>query len=132
MEDSTSSDRTTRGIRVQARSFYVPERSVPQDHYFFFAYLIKISNLGERSAQLLSREWLITDGNGETQRVEGPGVVGEQPLLGPGESFEYTSFCPLPTAVGAMEGSYTMLDAEREAFAVEIAPFTLAVPGSLN
>ena len=94
------SDTTTRGIRVQAQSFYDEVRSSPEESYYFFTYQVRISNVGTETAQLLSREWLITDGNGETQRVQGPGVVGEQPVLAPGEEFEYTSFCPLPTPVG--------------------------------
>ena len=89
------SDTTTRGIRVQVQSFYDEERSSPQDSYYFFAYQVTISNVGAETAQLVSREWIITDGNGDTQRVQGPGVVGEQPTLAPGEEFEYVSFCPL-------------------------------------
>ena len=126
------SDTTTRGIRVQAQSFYDEERSSPEDNYFFFAYQVTISNVGGERAQLLSREWIITDGNGETQRVQGPGVVGEQPVLAPGEAFEYTSFCPLSTPVGAMHGSYLMVLANGESFEAEIAPFSLAVPHAVN
>lgn len=126
------SDTTTNGIRVQVESFYVEERSEPQDAYFFFAYRITISNVGTEVAQLLSREWIITDSDGNVERVEGPGVVGEQPTLGPGEAFEYTSFCPLRTSVGSMQGHYTMQRPGGETFAAEIAPFTLAVPGVVN
>jgi ApaG protein len=94
---------------------------------------VKISNVGEETAQLLSRVWIITDSDGEVQTVEGPGVVGETPVLAPGEAFEYTSFCPLKTAVGAMQGHYGMrLVASGEEFDAEIAPFTLAVPGAVN
>jgi ApaG protein len=85
------SDKTTRGIRVQVESYYDEERSSPQDNYYFFAYRVAISNVGQETAQLVSREWIIIDGNGDTQRVQGPGVVGEQPTLAPGEEFEYTS-----------------------------------------
>jgi ApaG protein len=126
------SDTTTRGIRVQAQSFYDEERSSPQESYYFFAYRVRISNVGGETAQLLSREWIITDGNGDTQRVQGPGVVGEQPVLAPGEEFEYTSFCPLPTPVGAMHGSYLMTLQNGEQFEAEIAPFSLAVPHAVN
>lgn len=127
------SDTTTRGIRVQAQSFYDAERSSPEESYYFFTYQVRISNVGTETTQLLSREWLITDGNGETQRVQGPGVVGEQPVLAPGEEFEYTSFCPLPTPVGAMQGSYLMvLLPEGDRFEAEIAPFSLAVPHAVN
>ena len=126
------SDSTTRGIRVQVQSFYDEERSSPQDSYFFFAYQVTISNLGEEPAQLLSREWIITDGNGEIQRVQGPGVVGEQPVIAPGGEFEYMSFCPLQTPVGAMHGSYLMVLESGESFEAEIAPFSLAVPHAVN
>ena len=126
------SDTLTRGIRVQVESFYDGERSSPQENYYFFAYQVRISNQGSQTAQLISREWFITDANGETQRVQGPGVVGEQPVLGPGEAFEYTSFCPLTTPVGAMQGSYRMVLGSGESFDAEIAPFSLAVPHAVN
>ena len=126
------SDTTTRGIRIQVQSFYDEERSSPQESYYFFAYQVRITNQGSDKAQLLSREWIITDGNGEMQRVQGPGVVGEQPVLAPGELFEYTSFCPLSTPVGAMQGSYRMLLENGESFDAEIAPFSLAVPHAVN
>ncbi|MEZ5293574.1 MAG: Co2+/Mg2+ efflux protein ApaG [Vicinamibacterales bacterium] len=126
------SDTVTRGIRVQVRSMYVAERSDPQQRRYFFAYHIRISNEGTETAQLLSRHWIITDADGEVQDVRGPGVVGETPVLAPGASFEYTSFCPLPTAVGTMQGSYTMVTADGETFEAAIRPFTLAMPHALN
>ena len=126
------SDTTTRGIRIQVQSFYDEERSSPSESYYFFAYRVRISNVGGETAQLVSREWIITDGNGDTQRVQGPGVVGEQPVLAPGEEFEYTSFCPLPTPVGAMYGSYLMSLPNGEKFEAEIAPFSLAMPHAVN
>jgi len=126
------SDTTTRGIRVEVESFYVEERSEPREEYFFFAYHIRISNVGSETAQLISREWVITDSDGNVERVEGPGVVGEQPLLAPGEAFDYTSFCPLRTSVGSMQGRYLMRTPAGQEFYAAIAPFTLAVPGVVN
>jgi|SRR6185295_10358035 len=126
------SDCTTRGIRIQVESFYDSERSAPQENYFFFAYQVRISNLGGETAQLISREWVITDADGHVQKVNGPGVVGEQPILGPGEGFEYMSFCPLSTPVGSMQGSYQMVAEGGESFEAVIAPFSLAVPHALN
>jgi ApaG protein len=126
------SDATTRGIRVQVQSFYDPDQSSPQESYYFFAYQVRITNLGSEPAQLLSREWIITDANGKTERVQGPGVVGEQPRLAPGEAFEYTSFCPLPTPVGSMHGTYRMALESGESFDAAIAPFSLAVPHAVN
>jgi len=126
------SETTTRGVRVEVRTAYVPERSSPQESQYFFAYRIKISNVGEETVQLLSRHWVISDGAGNMEHVRGPGVVGEQPVLGPGESFEYTSFCPLPTPIGSMHGTYQMVTAGGSAFDAEIAPFSLAVPMALN
>ena len=126
------SDTITRGIRVQVEGFYDEDRSSPQESYYFFAYQVTITNLGEETAQLLSREWTITDANGQEQKVQGPGVVGEQPVLAPGDSFEYTSFCPLTTAVGTMHGSYRMMTGTGESFDAEIAPFSLAVPNAVN
>ena len=126
------SDTTTRGIRIQIESMYVDERSEPQAGYYFFAYHVRVSNVGHETAQLLSREWFITDSDGNVEHVQGPGVVGEQPTLAPEEAFEYTSFCPLRTSVGSMHGAYTMRTEGGEMFEAEIAPFTLAVPGVVN
>jgi len=126
------SDTTTRGVRVEVRTAYVPERSSPAESQYFFAYRIRISNVGEETVQLLSRHWVISDGEGNTEHVRGPGVVGEQPVLEPGEAFEYTSFCPLRTPIGSMQGTYQMVTAGGSAFEAEIAPFSLAVPTALN
>ena len=126
------SDTTTRGIRIQVRSEYVPERSSPRDSSYLFQYHVRISNVGADTAQLISREWIITNADGEVERVKGSGVVGEQPVLPPGGAFEYTSFCPLKTAVGSMQGSYQMVTPDGERFDAVIAPFTLAVPNALN
>jgi ApaG protein len=126
------SDTTTQGIRIQVESLYDEDRSAPQENYYFFAYRVRISNVGTESAQLLSREWIITDATGYQQQVQGPGVVGEQPVLAPGEAFEYMSFCPLSTPVGSMHGTYRMVRENGEAFDAVIAPFSLAVPHSVN
>jgi len=126
------SDTTTRGIRVEVQSFYMPERSAPKDGQYLFEYHVRISNVGAETAQLVSREWIITNADGEVERVKGPGVVGEQPVLPPGSSFEYRSFCPLKTSVGSMHGTYQMVTPEGDRFDAIIAPFTLAVPNALN
>jgi ApaG protein len=130
--DRRMSDCITRGIHVEARGFYVPERSNPADSYYFFAYTIRISNQGDESAQLLSRHWIISGPDGPIGEVRGDGVVGEQPVLGPGEAFEYTSFCPLQTPLGSMHGTYQMARPSGERFEAVIPPFTLAVPTQLN
>ena len=127
-----TSDTTTRGIRIEVQSTYMPERSAPKDSQFLFEYHVRISNVGSETAQLISREWIITNADGEVERVKGPGVVGEQPILTPGGSFEYRSFCPLKTPVGSMHGSYQMLTASNDRFDAIISPFTLAVPNALN
>lgn len=123
---------TTNGIRVEVVSAYLPERSSPRQRQYLFAYHVTIANVGEETAQLQSRRWVITDGNGEVQTVEGPGVVGEQPVLEPGTTFDYTSFCPLTTAFGTMHGHYVMIRPGGESFEAQIAPFMLAVPNAVN
>jgi ApaG protein len=126
------SDTTTRGIRIQVTSTYLSDQSSPRDNHYLFAYHVRISNVGTDTAQLISREWVITSAEGEVERVKGPGVVGEQPVLNPGRSFEYTSYCPLKTPVGSMHGSYQMMTAGGEKFDAVIAPFTLAAPHTLH
>jgi ApaG protein len=126
------SDTTTRGVRIQVKSAYLPDRSAPDEGRYLFAYRVRISNVGGDTVQLISREWIITDQDGDVETVRGPGVVGEQPVLAPGQSFEYTSFCPLPTPIGSMHGTYQMVSADGDAFDAEIAPFSLAVPTALN
>jgi ApaG protein len=126
------SNTVTRGVRVEVKSNYLPERSSPRDGHYFFTYRVRISNEGPETVQLVSREWIITDAEGEVEKVRGPGVIGEQPVLGPGESFEYTSFCPLRTRIGSMHGSYRMVTTSGESFDAAIAPFSLAVPTALN
>jgi len=127
------SEAITQGVRIRATAFFVPERSTPARGLYFFAYRMEITNTGDDSVRLISRHWVITDGQGEVQEVRGEGVVGSQPLLRPGESFAYTSACPLSTAVGTMEGTYHMDFEDTEGgFDAVIAPFTLAAPYALN
>jgi ApaG protein len=111
---------------------YLPEQSQPQQNRFAFAYDVTITNHGLQAAQLLSRHWLITDGNGHVQEVRGAGVVGEQPLIAPGASHSYSSGTLLATQVGTMQGSYQMIAADGQPFEAPIAPFRLAVPGALH
>lgn len=126
------SDTTTRGVRIQVESRFLPERSNAQTEKFVFAYTVTISNESDATVQLISRRWVITDGDNDVETVEGPGVVGEQPVLMPGQSFEYTSYCPLATPFGTMEGHYVMMTASGERFPAKISPFGLATPGALN
>jgi ApaG protein len=126
------SEATTRGVKVKVVSEFVPERSDPQNGEFFFAYHVTIENHGDEPVKLVSRHWIITDGMGKEQEVKGPGVVGKQPRLRPGEAFEYSSACPLTTQIGSMHGTYRMVTDGGESFEATIAPFTLAIPGALN
>lgn len=126
------SNTVTRGIRVVVRSQYLPERSVPARRQYMFAYTVTIANEGTEVAQLRTRHWIITDADGEVQEVKGDGVVGAQPVLRPGQSFEYTSGCALHTPHGTMEGTYQMVTPTGDQFDARIAPFTLARPHSLN
>ena len=122
----------TRGIRVTVSSFYLAERSSPANQQYAFAYTVRISNEGRETSQLRTRHWIITDGDGKIQEVRGEGVVGAQPLLKPGQHFEYTSWCMLPTPHGSMHGTYQMVTDKGEEFDATIAPFPLALPYSLN
>jgi ApaG protein len=122
----------TEGIRVSVTSVYVPEQSAPSNKRYVFAYTVKIVNEGAEPAQLRTRHWVITDGNGKVEEVRGPGVVGQQPFLRPGEHFEYTSGCVLQTARGEMRGTYQMHRADGREFDAAIAPFVLALPFTLN
>jgi ApaG protein len=119
-------------IQVHAVATYVEERSQPDADRYFFAYTVTISNVGRVAAKLLTRHWIITDGQGKTEEVRGDGVVGEQPRLEPGQAFQYTSAAMLETPVGSMHGAYQMVTDEGTAFDAEIAPFSLAVPQRLN
>jgi ApaG protein len=127
-----SSRAVTRGIEVSVQSSYVPEQSEPDQQQWFFAYRVRIHNGGDETVQLLTRHWVITDANGKIEEVRGPGVVGKQPTLEPGEAFEYTSACPLGTSFGTMHGTYQMQARGGEEFDAEIAPFTLAAPNAVH
>lgn len=126
------SNAVTQGIRVAVRTHYLEERSQPAAAQYAFAYTIRISNEGTKTAQLVTRHWIITNAEGQVQEVKGDGVVGMQPVLTPGESFEYTSGCVLTTPQGTMQGTYQMVREDGTKFDAEIAPFLLAVPNSLN
>lgn len=119
-------------IRVDVSSNYVDEHSKPEDGHYVFAYTITIRNEGKVPARLMTRHWVITDGNGKVQEVRGEGVVGEQPYLLPGQGFRYQSRAELETPVGAMQGTYQMVADDGAQFEAPIAPFTLAMPGLLN
>ena len=119
-------------IEVSAKAEYVASQSRPEDEHYVFAYHITIRNTGSEPAQLISRHWVITDGNGKMQEVHGQGVIGEQPLLAPGESFRYTSGCVMETPVGTMHGSYQMLARDGHRFNATILPFMLAMPRILH
>ena len=126
------SDNQKYRINVVAVPEFVSEQSNPDNDHFVFAYTMTIRNTGSVAAQLVSRHWIITDATDEVQEVRGLGVVGHQPLLQPGESFEYTSGCALPTPVGTMRGTYQMVAEDGTHFEAEIPEFTLAVPRVLH
>ncbi|HVC19662.1 MAG TPA: Co2+/Mg2+ efflux protein ApaG [Vicinamibacterales bacterium] len=128
----STSEAVTRGIRVDVESRYAPEHSQPFQQQWFFYYTVRISNEGSETVQLVSRHWIITDAHEHVEEVRGPGVVGQQPVLAPGESFEYTSGCPLRTPSGAMRGTYQMTNERGEGFDVEIASFVLREPYTVH
>lgn len=129
---TTTSTSLTDGIRVQVTSRYIPEQSVPRLKRFVWAYTIRIVNEGDRAAKLVSRHWVIVDATQKVEEVRGPGVVGEQPRLEPGQSFQYTSGCVLQTSRGTMRGEYQMVRDDGATFDAEIAPFALELPQTLN
>lgn len=122
----------TDGIRIAVETAYVADQSIPRDRRYVFAYTIRIENVGSRAAQLKSRHWIITDADGHVEEVRGPGVVGRQPHLEPGEGFVYTSGCVLKTPRGQMRGTYQMHRPDGSTFDATIAPFDLRLPVSLN
>ena len=122
----------TQGIRISVESIYVPARSQPERGQYFFAYTVRITNEGDAPAQLISRHWIITDGSNAIEEIKGPGVVGNQPVLAPGQAFEYTSGCPLPTPFGSMRGSYQMVTSDGTTFDAEIAEFVLSEPYTVH
>jgi ApaG protein len=119
---------TTRAIKVTVRPFYLEQHSSPAENHYVWAYHVRIENRGSETVQLRRRHWEITDSLGRRQEVRGPGVVGEQPVLAPGESFEYTSSCPLPTPSGIMVGDYEMETKSGENFLVRVPAFSLDTP----
>jgi ApaG protein len=130
VQQMSSSEATTRNIRVRVQAQYDPRRSSPPQNQWFFLYTVNITNEGDDTVKLISRHWVITDGTGEMEEVRGPGVVGNEPVLAPGKSFEYTSGCALTTPFGSMHGTYQMINQSDEQFDIEIAPFTLTEPYS--
>lgn len=127
-----SSHATTQGISITVDARFSPEHSAPSRRHWFFLYTITISNESDLTVQLVSRHWIITDDDGRVEEVRGPGVVGEQPVLMPGEHFEYTSGCPLTTPTGEMHGTYQMVSPTGERFDAVIAPFRLRGPYTVH
>jgi len=126
------SDAVTNSIRVEVLSRHSPENSRPQQGEWVFQYTVRITNQGSETVQLLSRHWIITDAAEHIEEVKGQGVVGEQPVLAPGESFKYSSWCPLKTPMGKMKGTYRMTGAGGAHFDIEIAPFALKAAYTIN
>lgn len=123
---------TTRGIRVRVMPQYLEQQSNPDDDHYVWAYTIEITNEGNETVQLRSRHWKITDAHGRLEEVRGAGVVGETPVLAPGEAFSYTSGCPLSTPSGIMVGTYQMVTADGEKFDVAIPAFSLDSPHTIR
>ena len=126
------SEAVTESIRVEVMSQYSPENSRPTQDVWVFEYTVRITNQGKETVQLVSRHWIITDGLDHVEEVKGPGVVGEQPVLAPGESFKYSSWCPLKTPTGTMRGTYQMVRVGGSEFDIEIAPFALKARYMVN
>jgi len=135
-QQGSYSEAVTNNVRVEVESEHVPQRVtsnvLPLNGQWLFHYTVRITNEGDETVQLISRHWIITHGDGRTEEVQGPGVIGEQPVLAPGESFEYTSGCDLKTSTGVMKGTYQMVTADGEHFDVEIAPFALHEPYTIH
>ena len=126
------SEAITQKIRVEVLSQYSAENSRPLEDEWVFQYRVRITNQSEETVQLLSRHWIITDGFDQIREVKGPGVIGEQPVLEPGQSFEYSSWCPLKTPTGMMQGTYQMLRTDGSQFDIDIAPFALKARYAVN
>ena len=126
------SEAVTNDIRVEVLARHVPEQSRPLEGIWVFQYTVRITNQGQQTVQLISRHWIITDALDHTEEVQGPGVVGEQPVLAPGESFQYSSWCPLKTPMGMMHGTYQMAGADGKQFDIQIAPFALKARYTVN
>jgi ApaG protein len=122
----------TEDIKIEVEPQFVRDQSDPAQAYYFFSYRVRITNQSATTVQLVSRHWIITDGFGQIEEVEGPGVVGKQPTLQAGDSFEYTSFCPLATPTGTMQGSYQMTDSKGREFEVAIPLFILSEPNQFH
>lgn len=122
-------EKVTRSIRVRVEPRYLDERSAPEEGLYFWAYDVEIANEGRESVQVRARTWRITDASGRVEKVHGPGVVGEEPVIGPGESFAYTSGCPLRTPSGFMVGTYEVETPRGERFEIDIPAFSLDQPG---
>ncbi len=125
-------EKTTHNITIQVTPSYLPDQSRPEDEHYVWAYHVRIENKGDEIVQLMSRYWKIIDGNGDTHEVEGEGVIGKQPTLAPGESFEYTSGTPLGTPGGIMTGTYRMAGIHGQSFTVDIPAFSLDSPYQSN
>ncbi len=132
MERDHGSETTTQGIRVSVHPEYVPAHSNPEDRKFVFEYRIRITNMDERAATLRARHWIIVDADGDRTEVEGEGVVGQQPRIEPGGTFEYASYCPLTRPWGTMEGWYVMEREDGERFNAAIGRFYLVVSGETS
>ena len=128
MSNTRKSETVTEGIRIEVTPEYIPQQSYPDKKEYLFAYSVVITNEGDRMVKLVSRHWTIINADGDVEEVEGPGVVGYSPEIAPGESFEYTSFCPLNTSWGTMEGTYHMVRENGETFEAKISRFYLFVP----
>jgi ApaG protein len=133
-EDPTlsTSEAVTEGVRVCVRARYSAEHSSPQQSEWFFLYTITIANESDQSVTLINRNWLILDATGKSEEVHGPGVIGEQPALAPGQAFEYTSGCPLSTPFGSMSGTYEMSREDGTCFEAEVRLFQLRQPNAIH
>ena len=126
------SEAVTDNIRVQVHQRYLPEHSNPISSRWLFGYQVAISNESNEPVRLVTRHWIITDANGDVEEVEGIGVIGETPIIEPGETYRYSSFCPLKTPFGSMQGSYGMVRPDGESFHADINAFNLVTPDSIN